>query len=228
MERVALAGVKIQSGDANADLCDVSVSAAVALDLGSQMFEVAVAPPFSGRVRNISLEGSGRRVARTIAIGRRVERLTAKLSGVDISDSGVELNGEDLSEIDIEAVLHNVGQDGVAVYARRARRLRIQATVRGANSSGGPNACGMRVQSPSADLTLVDPDVDDEGRRMQYGLFNSVAGSTIRIEGSARFTGAALYAIRATGSIEGLPQDARLSGRIGRIADPTRIRFRHL
>jgi hypothetical protein len=223
MERIGLAGVKIQGGDANAVVSDVTVTGAVARDLGSQMFEVIVAPPFVGKVRNISLEGRGTRVARAIAIGRRVEQLSARLVAADIGDTGVELNGEDLADIGITADLQNIGRDGVVVYAKRARDIRIEAVVRNPNTSRSRTACGVRVESPSADVSLIDPYIDDTAGRMQYGLFNSIEGSTVRIEGSARFTGAALQAIRATGRIVGLPRDAAISGKLGRIVGTVRM-----
>lgn len=223
LARIALSGVKIQAGDANAVLENVTATGVRGEDIGSQLFEVATAPPFTGRVRNLILEGKGTRVGRGIGITRRVESVKATIVVEKVSDAGVQLNGPDLRDIDITLTASDVGGDGVVVYATRSSGLRIRATVRNANRARGPIACGIRVESASADVELINPDVTDANGRMHYGLFNAIAGSRVRITGKARFTGASDTAVRATGTIGNLPTTAVLQGRNGKMLGAANI-----
>lgn len=223
LRNLALSGVKIQAGDANAVLKNVTATGVVGYNIGSQLFEVVTAPPFTGFVRFIVLQGSGTRVGRGIGITRRVENLQANVTVTDVADAAVQLGGDALKNIDIRISATNIGGDGVFVFATRSMGLRIRPIIRNANRARQATSCGIRIESTSATVELINPDVSDQYGRMHYGLFNAIAGSRVRVSGKARFTGAADTAVRATGRIEGLPRLADLQGRNGTILNAANV-----
>lgn len=221
---INLAGVKIQAGDANQDIVGVSAIGIQANNLGSQMFEVAVPTPYTGRIRGTRLQGVGTNVQRGISISRRVDNLVADIVVDTCTGVGINIQDDDNHDIEIKALIRNAGLDGAIITATNSDGIKLRPTIRNPNTTTTAGACGIRVASASAQVELYDPDVTDASTKMVYGLFNSTLGSDVKVIGRARFTGASDTAVRATGVISEFPIDYVLSGTNGAFTDTSLIR----
>ncbi len=220
---IFLAGVKIQAGDANQDIVGVSAIGIQAKNLGSQMFEVAVPVPFTGRIRGTTLQGTANNVLRGISISRRVDNLKADIVVETCTGVGVNIQDDDNHDLDIKVMVRNAALDGIIITATNSDGIKLRPTIRNPNTTTTANCCGIRVASASALVELYEPDVIDASTKMVYGLFNNTAGSDVKVFGRARFTGASDTAVRTTGTISAWPTDTTLSGTNGDFTDTANI-----
>ncbi|MEA1014481.1 hypothetical protein [Sphingosinicella sp. LY1275] len=206
--RIALSAVKNQSGDAGRVLRNLTATGIVGDDLGGSLFEVATPSPHRGGIDGIVLEGRGRRVGRLLSVARNVRNLRAVVAGDTIRGDAVSLDKANLHAIDISVDARIIAQHGVIVSATNSSGIRIRPKIDQANSySGRPTTfSGVLVESASAGVVdLVDAQITDPTGKMFYGVFNSIAGSEVRLSGTTRISGASSMRVRATGRVVGLP-----------------------
>ena len=210
---LTLSLVKLSSGNANLDTKGYSVTGANAYNIGGSIFELDVVG--TGSINDALLTGTGRSVGYGIGITGKVSSIKADIVSDTAVGSHVYMTGANQSDVDITVNGRNSGQDGVLINATAATGIKIRPTLRESNTTTTASGCGIRLASASANVELFDPDVTDASTKMVYGLFNSIAGSTVKVRGSAKFTGASDTAVRATGVITEWPTEATLSGTNG-------------
>lgn len=221
---LALSGVKIQAGDANQVIGNTKANLVARNLPNSQMFEIACPSPYTGKVVGLELEGVGVNVFRALSISRQVENVTADIVVETVFDAAVNVQGDAVKDLDVTIHARDVALDGITVSATNSTGLKFRPTIRNPNTSNSAGGCGISVASASAQVEVIDPDITDANGRMKYGLFNSIAGSDVKVRGQARFTGATDTAVRATGTISEWPQDATLSGTNGAFTDTANIK----
>lgn len=220
---IALAGVKIQAGDANQVIGNLEADIVASNLPNSQMFELATPPGFTGKVVGAQLRGLGKNVARGISIARRVEGVRAVIDGETVTSVGVNMQGDENHDIDITFRGRDIGMDAFVCTAT-ASDAKVRLEVRNPNTTNTVGSCGVRVDSPSMKLELTDLDIVDSNGRMQYGLFNAQAGSDIKVRGRVRLTGASDTAVRATGVISEFPTEAVLQGTNGAFTNQANVK----
>lgn len=211
---IALSAVKLSSGDANLNMRGYTVTGLVASSLGGSMFEIDV--PGTGSLGGAILTGVGKSVGYGVGITGKAADITANIRVDTAVGNAVYMTGATQDNIDITVNARNCAQDGVLINSTLATAIKLRPTLRESNTSTAASGCGIRVASASANVEIFDPDVTDASTKMGYGLFSSVAGSIIKVRGSAKFTGASDTAVRATGLITEWPTEATLSGTNGK------------
>lgn len=216
---VALSAVKVDAPLANQVSENIKVDL-VAQDIGSHMFEVQAFTATS-KLKTLQLEGVGAGVGGSgLSMINSVEGLHADIV-VDGCGQGFQAQGVNQSDCEVFVNAKNCQGNGVAVFSTNSS-FRIKPTIREANLSNGATLHGILVESASATVDLIDPEVTDVNTRQRYALFNSIAGSIVRVHGRAVLTGGQLGDVRATGVIESWPEDTVLD--MARTISPQNVR----
>jgi len=213
LTNIALSGVKIQSGSANRDIYGFVALGVNAEGLGGALFEVACLG--TGSLKDALFSGTVNGCEYGISINGKCQNIDARVSAKNVSNVVAYITGANPGEIDLDLYGENIEDDGVLIDATLTGKIRINAAIRNCNTAENAGGSGIRVESASADVELTEPDVSDTNGNMVYGLFNSVAGSVVKVRGFARFTGATAEAVRATGTIEQWPTETLLDGATG-------------
>lgn len=214
LSNIELGGFKVQSADAGQDIKGFTCTGASAFNVKSNLFEIATIG--SGSISGVNLSAVGNACGTGISVNGKVKNLNANLVLVDTTAYAAYLFGADTQDVDLTINAATVGQDGVLITSTNSSGIRIRPTLRNCNNgSYAGGLSGVRVASASANVELFHPDITDSNGRSAYSVFNSVAGSDIKIRGSARLTGSNDTAIRATGTISEFPLDAVLQATNG-------------
>jgi len=209
---VNLSAVKVQSADANLDVSGISATGVIAQNIGNSLFEIATVG--TGSLGDLTLSGNANGYGYGLSINGKVTDLRCDLN-LRTGGTAVYIQGANVTECDIDVYAKDMTSDGILVTATTSSGIRIHPVLREPCSTAAVGEAGIRIASASASVELFDPDVTDANTKMSYGLFNSVAGSTVKVRGSAKFTGASDTAVRATGVITEWPTEATLSGTNG-------------
>jgi len=209
----ALAGVKIQSADANAAIRSFSALGITASGIGSNLFEMNCTG--TGSVNGVLLSGTVDGCAVALACNGTIRDLHADIVATNVTSDAILIQGNGAKDIDVRVTAQSCGDNGVNITATNATGIRITPTLRECNQNSGISGSGVLVQSASAEVTLVNPSITDVSGKMVYGIFNSALGSVVRILGSIIATGATDTAIRATGKITEFPIASTLTGNNG-------------
>lgn len=209
----ALAGVKIQSADSNAAIRSFSALGITANGIGSNLFEMNCTG--TGSVNGVLLSGTVDGCAVGLAINGTIRDLHADIIATNVTSDAVLIQGNGAKDIDVLVTAQGCGDNGVNITATNASGIRITPTLRECNQNSGISGSGVLVQSASAEVTLVNPNITDVSGKMVYGLFNSILGGVVRVIGSIVATGATDTAVRATGKITEFPIASNLQGTNG-------------
>lgn len=224
LTNIAGSGIKFQSADANQAINGCSAVGITGRVLGVSLFEINCTG--SGSTNDITLQGSADQAVVGLATSGTVRDLRCNMELTNVGSNAVLIQGNGPKDFDVTVTAQTVGDDGILVTATNATGLRFHhPRLRECNNNNvvGAGVSGIRIASASANVEIFDPEVTDANTRQQYGLFNSVAGSIIKVRGSATFTGASDVAVRATGIIAEWPTETNLSGNNGAFTSPANI-----
>lgn len=232
LSNINLSGFKVQSADANQHINGFTCTGITAKNVLSNLVELATIG--AGSLANVKISGAGDGCGTGIAIGGKVSNVEGDLQLTTTAAYAAYLYGSGMQDVELKLKSNVCGQDGVLITATNATGIKIRPTLRNCNNGNTATECGIRVQSPSAQVEIFDPDVTDTNSRMQCGLFNVVDGSVVKVRGSAKFTGAQQYGVRAIGLISEWPTECTVSGLAGDIlgigqiggAQPIEVRVR--
>ncbi|RYD61659.1 MAG: hypothetical protein EOP58_14455 [Sphingomonadales bacterium] len=223
---LALSAVKNQSADSGRMLRNISASGITAERIGNALFELAEIGGHGGGIDTVTLQGTGTGVGYLAAVRGRIRNAVITVKGTGITGNAIYAAGQGMRNVAITVDAGEIGQDGVLITAEDSD-LQVSAKIRNANSQRRYGGAAVRVTSRSASVLLTDPVLTDTSRRTTYGLFNEVAGATVRVRGSIQATGAGEYAVRANGAIAEFPTRTNLQGRNGRFLGIEKIRGAH-
>jgi hypothetical protein len=212
LSNIALSGFKVQSADSNQAIKGFTCTGVAASDLGGNLFEIACIG--SGSTSNLILSGTGDTVAGYgIAVTGKVQNLKADVVVSNVG-TAVYCTGAGASDLDITVKAQTVTETGVLITATTATGIKIRPTLRECNAANG-TFYGIHINSASAEVDIFDPDITDASGYMVHGLFNTSSGSTVRVHGFARLTGASSTAVRADYPITEWPTEVVLNGATG-------------
>lgn len=209
----ALAGVKIQSADSNAAIRSFSALGITANGIGSNLFEMNCTG--TGSVNGVLLSGTVDGCSVGLACNGTIRDLKCDLIATNVSSNAVLIQGYGSKDLDIDVIAQTVGDEGILVTATNATGIRIRPQLRECNQNNGAGKAGILLQTASGHITLTDPVVTDSTGRMDWGIFNSTLGGTIKVRGSVNISGARDTAVRATGKIVEFPTESNLAGTNG-------------
>lgn len=218
-------GIKFQSADANQAINGCSATGIVGKVIGTSLFEINCTG--TGSTNDVFLQGAADQAVNGLSTSGAVRDLRAQLELTNVTSNAVLIQGDGAKDYDIDITAQTVGADGILISATNATGLRFhRPRLRECNNANtiGAGISGIRIASASAQVELFDPDVTDVNTRMQYGLFNSVVGSIVKVRGSAIFSGASDTAVRTTGYIEEWPTEVNLLGNNGDFTNPNTVR----
>lgn len=225
LTNIAGSGVKFQSADANQAINGCSAIGITGRVLGVSLFEINCTG--TGSTNDVTLQGSADQAVVGLATSGAVRDLRCDMELTNVGSSAVLIQGNGPKDFDITVTAQTVGDDGILVAATNATGIRFHnPRLRECNNNNtvGTGISGIRVASASAQVELFNPESTDVNTRQQYGLFNSVAGSTVKVRGSATFTGASDTAVRATGLIDEWPTETSLGGSNGAFTSMQNVR----
>ncbi|PIK76387.1 hypothetical protein [Pseudomonas sp. 382] len=208
-----LAGVKFQSGDSNAAIRSLSALGITANGIGSNLFEMNCVG--SGSVNGPLLSGTVDGCAVGLAINGTIRDLKCDLVATNVTSNAVLIQGDGAKDLDIDVIAQTVGDEGIVMTATNASGVRIRPTLRECNQNNGAGKAAILHQTASGHMIIQDPAISDATTRMDWGIFNSTLGGTIRVRGSVNIAGARDTAVRAIGKIVEWPQESNLSGTNG-------------
>lgn len=221
LTNIELSGFKVQSADANQDIRGYKFSG-TAYNVKSNLVDLATLG--TGSVQSVEFNVVGDAIGTCVAINGDVRTVTGTVTASNSDDYLAYIFGDGPTGIDLTLNGDVVGQDGVLITATNAD-IKLRPRIRNANANNAGGAIsGIRVESATATVEIYDPDVHDSGSKMNYGLFNSIAGGIVKVRGSARFTGAIDTAVRSTGVIEEWPSEVTLSGTNGAFTSTANVR----
>lgn len=221
LTNIELSGFKVQSADANQDIRGYKFSG-TAYNVKSNLVDLATLG--TGSVQSVEFNVVGDAIGTCVAINGDVRTVTGTVTASNSDDYLAYIFGDGPTGIDLTLNGDVVGQDGVLITATNAD-IKLRPRIRNANANNAGGAIsGIRVESATATVEIYDPDVHDSGSKMNYGLFNSIAGGIVKVRGSARFTGAIDTAVRSTGIIEEWPSETTLSGTNGAFTSTANVR----
>lgn len=189
---IALSCVKIQVADSLLDTYGFSATGIVAENLGSHIFEIAQLDVYTpGSLNNVYLQGSGKNVGRGIVIAGAVRNLVANVQVDTASGECAYITGiHGTEDVQLNLVAKNCALDGILVTATNSKNIRISPVIH-EPSTAAPGRYGVIVASPSASITLVNPQITDANGKMFNGIANTVSGGVVSVEGTyATITGA--------------------------------------
>lgn len=210
---IELSAVKIQIGNNGIYISDITVAGLIASEIGSQVFEIVQLS--TGDIKNLNLMCTASNVSRGLTISGAVENVHADVVFLDVSQDAVLIQGASVKDISVRVSAQNVGKNGVLITATNSSGIKLFPTIRECNTLQEASNSGIHIQSATAQVDIFNPDVSDADTHQVYGLFNETSGATVRVYGSARFTGASDTAVRTAGKITEWPTDTTLSGTNG-------------
>lgn len=208
-----LAGVKFQSGDSNAAIRSLSALGITANGIGSNLFEMNCVG--SGSVNGPQLSGTVDGCAVGLAINGTIRDLKCNLIATNVTSNAVLIQGDGAKDLDIDVTAQTVGDEGIVMTATNASGVRIRPTLRECNQNNGVGKAAILHQTASGHMILLDPAISDATAKMDWGIFNSTLGGTVKVRGSVNIAGARDTAVRAIGKITEWPQETNLSGTNG-------------
>lgn len=210
LTNIGLAGVKIQSADANAAIRSFSAQGVTASGIGSNLFEMNNTG--TGSVNGVLLSGTVDGCAVGLAVNGTIRDLRCDIVCTNVTSNAVLVQGSGAKDLDIKVTAQTVGDAGVVVTATNASGIRITPVIRECNQTGPAGTAGVLLQSASADVVLIDPECTDTSGKMTYGIFHSTLGGTMKIRGSVTVSGATDTGVRATGKILEYPAEQNVQG----------------
>lgn len=209
----ALAGVKIQSADSNAAIRSFSALGITANGIGSNLFEMNCTG--TGSVNGVLLSGTVDGCQVGLACNGTIRDLKCDLVATNVSSNAVLIQGDGAKDLDIDVIAQTVGDEGIVMTATNASGICIRPTLRECNQNNRVGKAAILHQTASGHMIIQDPAISDATTKMDWGIFNSTLGGTLRVRGSVNISGARDTAVRATGKIVEWPQETNLSGTNG-------------
>jgi len=219
VDSTGLAGVKVQSNASNTlDLrgFDIRLNAT---RTGSQALELAVPSPGTGFITGVRAHVVADECQRGVTIDGGVRNAQVHVVATDTTQYAALVDGANNENIDLWVTSDTSGRDGVLITATDSTGIRVRATVLNPGGETVNTYDGVNIQTASAEVDLIDLDIrddrwvasPDDARMMRYGLFNETAGSTVRVLGSLRATGALTNAVRSADALLAFPVNATLT-----------------